>query len=167
MPHDNNDAPRFDPRFDPVFQRGYAADSTASPSTSAKSGDHPAAVEVAAPGWREVRPVAAVPSEAESESDDVAELWGAWIRSPAVSARRWLNTLWWIGAVLLALGVACLAYGIWADNDTAGQQYQDFWITVYSAIAWNAYGPTMTIGLITLVATGVVQLLAPGLREER
>lgn len=69
--------------------------------------------------------------------------------------------------MLLALGVAFLAYAVWANNDTAGQEYQDFWITVYSSIAWQAYGPTITIGLATLVATGVVQVLAPALREER
>lgn len=94
-------------------------------------------------------------------------VWGSGASGPVWSGRRWLITLWWIGALMLALGVGCLAYGIWANNDTAGQPYQDFWITVFSSVAWQVYGPTMTVGLATLVATGVLQTLVPELRERR
>jgi len=184
MPDDSNRG--IDPRYDPRFQRGYDGDAERPQGAARTDRDAPrrsqrAAFERAAPiervatsAERVAAPEPAAPEFTASESaaseptfDDEPEVWVARQPGPDSSARRWLAGLWWIGGVLLALGVVSLAYGIWANNDTAGQPYQDFFITVFSSIAWQLYGPALTIGLATLVATAVLQTLAPGLRERR
>jgi hypothetical protein len=187
---DPRDVP-IDPRFDPVFQRGYSGTVQASSPPADTGRSQPRGRPGAAVGAQSA-PATAVEAQTDvatgerwmaehsgepadrhrlsaiawpEDDDDAADAAAWWYARRAAGGRRWLTALWWIGALLLALGISSLAYGIWANYYTAGQ-YQDFWIEVYSSIAWQIYGPTMTIGLATLVATGVVQALAPSLREE-
>jgi len=177
------DDEQVDPRFDPRFQRGYSGDASGGGRGDAVGGSR---VGVPAPAPTSPSPRSSAqhaeterqriaepsddeldePQDALTDAQDVA-VWTAARQDAMSSSRRWLTALWWIGALLLALGVLCLAYGIWANNDTAGQPYQDFWVSVYSSIAWQVYGPAMTIGLAALIGTGVLQVLAPGLRERR